>query len=174
MLLFQSSIQRAESSASPAKNRRPKRGIVTLLVALALSAVVLPSTQAWAQECRIRSGGKATGGPTVVYFDVSSAKLKSEGQAALDAISARYKGVPGVEICLIGQADATGNVNLNEALVKRRIATVENYLKTQGLDGLPYQTKVRSQAFGETFIGRIVGKTAFESDRRVEIKVIEY
>ncbi|MGO1120739.1 OmpA family protein [Rhodovibrionaceae bacterium A322] len=127
-----------------------------------------------AQECNIRSGGTAASVPKVVYFDVSSSKLKPEGKEALQAIAERYKGVPGVEICLVGQADASGNAELNEMLVKRRIAAVQTYLKQQGLGDAPYQKQVRSQAFGETFIGRMVGQTAFESDRRVEIKVIEY
>jgi len=146
---------------------------IAVLGVLILGLAYAGSAQAQVQmECK-KGGGRALSAAVVVYFDTGSVAIKDKGKKALNEFADQVKGNPSIEICLVGQADKQGDAKMNEALAKRRAEAVKSYLQGHGLKNERYQVVVRGEAGGESWLGKMLGGTKFESDRRVEVTAIE-
>jgi outer membrane protein OmpA-like peptidoglycan-associated protein len=81
----------------------------------------------------------------------------------------RFKSNPNMQICVLGQADRTGNADYNEKLALDRAEAVAAYLKESGLAGKKFQVVGRGAVFKkDSFLGKILGEDV-AADRRVEI-----
>ncbi len=145
------------------------RNILTLILAAAFSSALISAAQA--KECD-KKGGRELSNAVVVYFDTGSVAIKEKDQKALNEFSNQVKEHPSIEICLVGQADNQGDAAMNEKLAKRRAEAVKTYLSGHGLKDKPYQIVVRGEAFGGTWMGKLLKDVKFESDRRVEVTAI--
>lgn len=102
-------------------------------------------------------------------FDVGSSVLTPNAAQKLDALIQQIKNTPNVvQIKIDGHTDNTGTDMINIPLSKARAESVKNYLITNGLDQISYQT----EGFGAT---RAVGDNATDigrsANRRVEVTV---
>ena len=74
-----------------------------------------------------------------------------------------------MQICVLGQADRTGNADYNKKLAQKRAEAVAAYLKESGLADKKFQVVSRGAVFtNESFLGKIIGEDV-AADRRVEI-----
>ncbi|MEX1305596.1 MAG: OmpA family protein [Rhodovibrionaceae bacterium] len=144
-----------------------------MLLAAALPlALFAGAAEALAKECAAPPGLKKSAAQ-VAYFDVDSTEIGAEDQTWLIELAERYRGNPQAQLCVLGQADKTGDVGYNEDLALRRAQAVVDFLKTHGLGSKKFQILTRGEAFGDTFVGRLLGGEQFESDRRVEVVVMK-
>lgn len=102
-------------------------------------------------------------------FDVGSSVLTPNAAQKLDALIQQIKNTPNVvQIKIDGHTDNTGTDMINIPLSKARAESVKNYLITNGLDQISYQT----EGFGAT---RAVGDNTTDigrsANRRVEVTV---
>jgi len=83
---------------------------------------------------------------TQVYFASGSHRLGSLAKSELDRVTQYLRFDPEVKsILLTGHTDSKGTMELNEALAKRRAATVRRYLLDYGVDS----SLLRVEYFGE-------------------------
>ena len=141
-------------------------------LAITLSAALLTfaATSAQAADCVRPKGLKGTT-PHVIKFDLGSIEISPEAEAWLKAEAERFATNPSLEVCVIGQADKTGDVELNKKLSMERAEAVARVLKDNGLADKKFQVIGRGEAFGDTsgsLIGDLLdGESA--ADRRVEV-----
>ncbi len=125
-----------------------------------------------AADCKRPPGLKGTT-PHVIQFDTGSVEISPEDQAWLQAQAERFQTRPGLEVCVIGQADKTGDPELNKKLSLDRAEAVAAFLKEKGLGDKKFQVVGRGEAFGDTkdsLLAKILeGKLA--ADRRVEVTI---
>jgi outer membrane protein OmpA-like peptidoglycan-associated protein len=132
--------------------------------------LVLGTAIAQAADCVRPKGLKGTT-PHVINFDVSSTEIPPDQQAWLKEQAERFQSHPSLEVCVIGQADKTGDAELNKKLSMERAETVVAVLKDNGLADKKFQVIGRGEAFGDTkdsLAGSLLeGESA--ADRRVEV-----
>ena len=147
-------------------------GIAARLVVPAVAAcvMVLASAAAEAGDCTRPKGLKGST-PHVIKFETGSVEISPEEQAWLQAQAERFQSNPSLEVCVIGQADKTGDTELNKKLALERAETVAAFLKEKGLADKKFQVVGRGEAFGDTkdsLLGKVLqGESA--ADRRVEV-----
>jgi outer membrane protein, adhesin transport system len=102
-------------------------------------------------------------------FDVGSSVLTPNAAQKLDALIQQIKNTPNVvQIKIDGHTDNTGTDMINIPLSKARAESVKNYLITNGLDQISYQT----EGFGAArAIGDNTTDTGRAANRRVEVTV---
>ena len=149
-------------------------GRVRLRVLAALLPLLLAgfSAEALAKECEAPPGLRKSPAK-MAYFAVDSTEIRAEDKEWLTELAERFRGNPQAQICVLGQADKTGDAAYNEKLALRRAQAVVDFLKAQGLGSKKFQILTRGEAFGDTFVGRLLGGEQFESDRRVEVVVMK-
>lgn len=97
-----------------------------------------------------------------VRFSHDSFKLSAAAKTDLDAFAERLKAMNGTELVVVGEASATGDSGHNLQLSERRIETVLDYLRKQGVDC----SRALRQPLGDS------GKDASDSARRATINVV--
>lgn len=143
-----------------------------ILAALLPLLLVLGAGDALAKECAAPPGLKKSPA-RVAYFAVDSTEIRAEDQEWLTELAERYRGNPQAQFCVLGQADKSGDVAYNEDLALRRAQAVVDFLKAQGLGSKTFQVLTRGEAFGDTWLGRVLTDEQYESDRRVEVVVMK-
>ena len=132
--------------------------------------MVLGSAAVEAADCTRPKGLKGST-PHVIKFETGSVEISPEEQAWLQDQAERFQSHPSLEICVIGQADKTGDTELNKKLALERAETVAAFLKEKGLGDKKFQVVGRGEAFGDTkdsLLGKVLqGESA--TDRRVEV-----
>lgn len=102
-------------------------------------------------------------------FDFDKSAIKPEGQAALDNLAGKLKGIK-IEVAIaVGNTDSVGTDAYNMALGQRRAAAVKAYLVSKGLpaDRIYTESKGKSNpvASNATAEGRA-------KNRRVDVEVV--
>jgi OmpA-OmpF porin, OOP family len=116
-------------------------------------------------------GDYDTKAEATVYFAVGSAEIGTEGQRDLAQLAEGAKGLRGYMIQVVGYADASGSVSVNQKLSHERSQAVVNYLAQNG--GIPFvhmlapgaMSTAAPAASNETTEGRA-------QNRRVVVKVL--
>ncbi len=142
--------------------------ILTILACLA----VVGASAAQAADCTRPKGLKGQT-PHVIKFEIGSAEISPEEQAWLQDQAERFQSHPSLEVCVIGQADKTGDTELNKKLALERAETVAACLKEKGLGDKKFQVVGRGEAFGDTkdsLIGKLL-EGELSADRRVEVTI---
>lgn len=137
---------------------------------VAVVACLLAAGAANAADCTRPKGLKGTT-PHVIKFETGSDKISPDEQAWLEAQVARWQSNPSLQVCVIGQADKTGDTDFNKTLAMKRAETVAAFLKEKGLADKTFQVVGRGEAFGDTkdsLLGKIL-EGADPADRRVEV-----
>ena len=125
-----------------------------------------------AADC-VRPKGLEGTTPHVIKFETGSTEISPEEQAWLEAQAERFQSHPSLEVCVIGQADKTGDTELNKKLAMERAETVAAFLKEKGLAEKKFQVVGRGEAFGDTkdsLLGKVL-EGELETDRRVEVTI---
>lgn len=144
-------------------DHRVVMGAIVGLVFLACGA-------AQADDCK-RPKGLEPGTPHVIKFETGSAKIPPDEQTWLKDTAKRLADNPALEVCVIGQADKTGDPAYNRALSLKRAEAVASMLKDHGLADKTFQVIGRGEAFGDTsdsLLGDLLGGSS-KLDRRVEV-----
>lgn len=100
------------------------------LGAMTIAAVTLIS--AMAVSAQDKTGTAHTeGGQCVirVYFGTNLDLLNPDAEAALENLTQKY---PGAQVNFAGRSDALSPAGANDALTKRRVTNIVNYLKAHG------------------------------------------
>ena len=143
-----------------------------IIPAAAACLMMIGTGVADAADCKRPKGLKGTT-PHVIKFETGSAEISPEDRAWLEAQAARFQSHPSLEVCVIGQADKTGDTEFNKKLALERAETVAAFLKEKGLGDKKFQVVGRGEAFGDTkdsLIGKVLeGELAL--DRRVEVTI---
>ncbi len=151
---------------------RLAQGFRVFLPALAACVMLVAASAAEAADCTRPKGLKGTT-PHVIKFETGSTEISPEEQAWLEAEAKRFQSHPSLEVCVIGQADKTGDTELNKKLALERAETVAAFLKEKGLADKKFQVVGRGEAFGDTkdsLLGKVLeGELA--ADRRVEVTI---
>jgi len=137
---------------------------------VAVVACLLLVGTANATDCKRPKGLKGTT-PHVIKFETGSANISPEDKAWLEAEVARWQSNPSLQVCVIGQADKTGDTEFNKKLALERADTVADFLKEKGLADKSFQVVGRGEAFGDTrdsLLGKIL-EGSDPADRRVEV-----
>ena len=137
---------------------------------VAVVACLLAVGTANAADCKRPKGLKGTT-PHVIKFETGSANISAEDKAWLEAEVARWQSNPSLQVCVIGQADKTGDTEFNKKLALERADTVADFLKEKGLADKSFQVVGQGEAFGDTkdsLLGKIL-EGSDPADRRVEV-----
>ena len=140
--------------------------------ALAVCLMVLSTSAAEAADCERPKGLKGTT-PHVIKFETGSAQISPEEQAWLADQAERFQSHPSLQVCVIGQADKTGDTEINKKLAMERAETVAAFLKEKGLGDKKFQVVGRGEAFGDTkdsLLGEVL-EGDLATDRRVEVTI---
>lgn len=147
-----------------------KLSLITAVVALGMA---IASVAQAAQDCKRPAGGKVHS-PKIINFDFDSSELRPEQRAELEKLAARFAGNPNIEVCLVGMADRSGAADYNRKLALTRAEVVADFLKSAGLKDNKYQIVARGQPYGDdSWVGKLLGSGAKESDRRVDVLFME-
>jgi len=125
-----------------------------------------------AADCTRPKGLKGTT-PHVIKFETGSAQISPEEQAWLADQAERFQSHPSLQVCVIGQADKTGDTEINKKLAMERAETVAAFLKEKGLGDKKFQVVGRGEAFGDTkdsLLGEVL-EGDLATDRRVEVTI---
>jgi outer membrane protein OmpA-like peptidoglycan-associated protein len=152
--------------------KRSRNSYRFFIVAVAACLTVISASATEAADCTRPKGLKGST-PHVIKFETGSAEISPEEQAWLQDQAERFQSHPSLEVCVIGQADKTGDTELNKKLALERAETVAAFLKEKGLGDKKFQVVGRGEAFGDTkdsLIGNLLeGELA--ADRRVEVTI---
>jgi outer membrane protein OmpA-like peptidoglycan-associated protein len=150
--------------------KRSRNSFRFFIVAVAACLMVVGASAAEAADCKRPKGLKGTT-PHAIKFETGSVEISPADQAWLQAQAERFQSHPSLEVCVIGQADKTGDTELNKKLALNRAEAVAAFLKGKGLGDKKFQIVGRREAFGDTkdsLLGKILeGELA--ADRRVEV-----
>lgn len=111
-------------------------------------------------------------------FDFDKAVLRPAGKAALDDFVVKTKDISPEVILAVGHADRFGSEDYNQKLSERRVATVNDYLRSKGIDANRIKTEGRGETQPKTKAGECLGaKSAkviacLQPDRRVDVEII--
>jgi OOP family OmpA-OmpF porin len=103
------------------------------------------------------------------FFDFDKYVIKPEGQAKLDDLIAKTKGVALEVVIAVGHTDSIGTEAYNQALSERRANAVKSYLVSKGIE----KNRVYTEGKGEK--QPIASNSTAEGrakNRRVEIEVV--
>ncbi len=143
-----------------------------IAVVVALGMAIGTGAQA-AQDCKRPAGGKVHT-PKIVHFDIASSKLRPGDRAELQKLAAKFAGNPNIEVCLVGMADRSGSADRNKKLAQTRAEVVRDFLKSAGLKDSKYQIVARGEPYDDdSWVGKLLGSGAKESDRRVDVLLME-
>ena len=146
---------------------------ISRLAAGLLASLFIVSAASAAQDCVRPAGGKALT-PKSVQFDLNSVEISEADRAQLEEMAARFAGNPNIEVCLIGMTDRSGNEDYNKKLALERAEAVAVVLKEHGLADNKYQMVARGQAYtDESWLGKLIGTDPSESNRRVDVILME-
>lgn len=152
---------------------KPRKTGGKLATLVFLTALVFPLASAQALDCKRPAGGNVYQ-PKVVNFDFDSAKIRAGDKKGLKELAVQYADNPSVEICVLGMTDRSGNEDYNMKLAMKRAEVVADFLKSAGLKASNYQVVARGQPFGDDhWLGKLLGDGKRESDRRVEVLVMQ-
>lgn len=103
-----------------------------------------------------------------IYFDFDKASINFDAKQVLSTVTAILKDISNYTIKLEGHADRSGSDKYNQALSEKRVVSVRNALKENGIDA----NKITSLAYGERK-PKIPTKDGVKSrlNRRVEIVI---
>ena len=135
-----------------------------------MASLVLGAGTSYAFNCKVPTGLKGTPRHTI-NFAVNSADIGAKHKEFLKSSAERYRSNPSVQVCIVGQADKTGDAAYNKKLALERAESVADYLKESGLASKKFQIGGRGEAFGDSS-SWLLGKITDEddaSDRRVEV-----
>lgn len=105
-----------------------------------------------------------------VLFDRGKAKLLSSSYDALDMLVKYLVDHSDSKIELSGHTDNQGNKKMNLQLSKDRVATIQNYLVSKGIDGV----RISGTGYGDTKpIASNAGEKTRKLNRRVEFKIVK-
>jgi outer membrane protein OmpA-like peptidoglycan-associated protein len=141
-----------------------------LFIVVAACLMAAGAATANAADCTRPKGLDGTT-PHVVKFETGSDQISPEEKAWLEAEVARFQSDPSLEVCVIGQADKTGDTEYNKKLAMERAETVAAFLKEKGLGDKKIQVVGRGEAFGDTkdsLLGKVL-EGSDPADRRVEV-----
>ena len=79
-------------------------------------------------------------------FDIGKADLKGDGQAKLDELAAKLRGIEFDSIRVTGHTDNVGSDVANQKLSLRRANAVKQYLASRGID----PAKIKTTGMGKT------------------------
>ncbi len=148
------------------------RGLGLIAMAGLASAVMLAPASA-AEDCKRTNMGRVHT-PKAINFDLNSSAIKPKHQTELTEIAKRFAGNPNIELCVIGMTDRSGSADYNKKLAMERAEKVADFLKSAGLKNNDYQIVSRGQTFSdESWVGKLLGDKLAESQRRVELIVME-
>ena len=103
------------------------------------------------------------------FFDFDKSVIKPEGQAKLDDLVAKTKGIALEVIIAVGHTDSVGTPQYNQGLSERRASAVKAYLVSKGIAANRIYTEGKGEkdpiASNSTAEGRA-------KNRRVEIEVV--
>jgi len=144
---------------------------LSAVAAVVLAAAVVAGP-ALAKDCK-RTPGGLVHTPSNVEFEFDSAELTPKAQEALGKLAERYDGNRGLEICLIGVTDRSGSAAYNKKLALRRAEAVADFLKSAGLKDNTYQIVASDKAYGDSWVGKLLGSKPKQGERRVDILLME-
>jgi len=101
-------------------------------------------------------------------FDTGKAELKPEGQARLDDLAAKLRGVSYDSIIVTGHTDNVGGQAANQRLSERRAEAVKSYLASRGVDASKIRTNGRGMASPVADNKTAQGRAR---NRRVEVEI---
>ncbi len=151
---------------------------------------MVPRVAAKSQEIAAATPAAATPAPVAkpaaqrvtldadTLFDFDKAVLRPAGKAALDDFVAKTKDISPEVILAVGHADRFGSEDYNQKLSERRVATVNDYLRSKGIDANRIKTEGRGETQPKTKAGECLGaKSAkviacLQPDRRVDVEII--
>lgn len=146
---------------------------LALLGAAGLACALVAAPAAAADDCKRPTTGTVHT-PKTITFDLNSAEIKPEFQTQLTEVAKRYAGNPNIQLCVIGMTDRSGDAAYNKKLALERADAVADVLKSAGLKSNHYQIVARGQAFSDdSWVGKLLGDKPAESQRRVELIVME-
>ena len=146
------------------------RTCVQTAIAAFAGLLLLAAHSAQAADCK-RPQGLTPGSPHVINFEINSAEIPPKEQTWLQDTAKRLAKNPALEVCVIGQADKTGDPAYNRTLSMKRAEAVASMLKEHGLADKKFQVIGRGEAFGDTtdsLLGDVLGGSS-KFDRRVEV-----
>ncbi len=149
-----------------------RRGLA-LIASAGLASVLMLAPASAVEDCKRPTSGTVHT-PKAISFDLNSKAIKPEYQTQLTEIAKRYTGNPNIQLCVIGMTDRSGNADYNKKLAMERATAVADFLKSAGLKDNKYQIVARGQTFSDdSWIGSLLGDKPSESQRRVELIVME-
>jgi OOP family OmpA-OmpF porin len=101
-------------------------------------------------------------------FDSGKVDLKSEGQAKLDQLAAKLKGMQIGSIAITGYTDNVGSDALNQRLSLRRAEAVKAYLVAKGVEAAKIRTAGRGKASPVADNKSAMGRA---KNRRVDVDI---
>ena len=152
--------------------KRTKTAARLVIPAVAVCLMLVGIGAADAADCTRPKGLKGST-PHVIKFETGSVEISPEEQAWLQAQAERFQSHPSLEVCVIGQADKTGDTELNKKLALERAEAVAAFLKEKGLADKKFQVVGRGEAFGDTkdsLLGKVL-EGDLAADRRVEVTI---
>ena len=129
---------RAEAPARPAPPAVEARVIEAPRAPVPVAAAPIP------EPARVKLQAITLGADA--SFDTGRSDLKSDGQAKLDQLVAKLKGVNFDAITITGHTDGVGTDAVNQKLSLRRADAVKQYLSSHGIDA----TKIKTAGRGKT------------------------
>jgi outer membrane protein OmpA-like peptidoglycan-associated protein len=103
-----------------------------------------------------------------LYFENNGTRLTSASEKLLQVVQDTLKDFPAPEIIIIGHTDTVGADALNDKLSLQRAVSIENILKTKGIDTSRISTVGRGSRDLLVPTGKGVSE---EKNRRVEIRL---
>lgn len=105
-----------------------------------------------------------------VTFPSGSAYLPDRAKRKLDEVVLELKANPTIRFAISGHADSQGSEEYNQALSKRRVVSVDQYLNKSGISSSRYEHQVHGESKP---VANNAVRDGRRSNRRVELNVIE-
>ncbi len=92
--------------------------LIRLVGFLCLTALlVFNAGTSYASGCIAPTGLKGTE-RHIINFAINSTEISAKDQTSLKAAAERFKSHPSLQVCVLGQADRTGNADYNKKLAQ--------------------------------------------------------